>query len=93
MNPSLIAAFASVLAATASIITALALFRGTRVLNHKVDEVHQEVRTFNEKTLGTLGAEEETRRALAISHDERTAREQRHIDQSPPEEPAQGPGV
>lgn len=53
-------------------------------------QVRDEVRTYNEKTMGELAAEGETRRATAITHDDRTAQEQRHIDQAPEPDPPQG---
>lgn len=52
---------------------------------------HKELKTLNEGTVGTFTADAETRRVEAISHDERTAKEQRHLDEAPPPDPPQGP--
>lgn len=78
---------ALVIVAIGSLVTAV----GGVVVAVMVNRVHQEVKTFNEKSLGQLGAEGETRRAEAIPHDQRTAPEQRHIDESPLPDPPQGP--
>ena len=58
--------------------------RRTKRIDRKVD-------TLNESTIGELAAADETRRASAINPDQRTAREQRHVDEAPPDEPGQGP--
>lgn len=81
---ALLTSFAAVIA---SVTTAILAFRGKRV----GEEVRDEVRTYNESTIGQLLAADETRRATAIPHDDRTAREQRHITDSPEIGPAQGP--
>jgi hypothetical protein len=52
-----------------SIITAL-----------KGRQIHNEVKTMNERTLGQLGADNETRRIEDIDPQTRTAREQRHME-------------
>jgi hypothetical protein len=56
-----------------------------------INGIKHEVKTMNESTIGQLAAREETRRAEDIPHDQRTAREQRHISSSPAADPAQGP--
>lgn len=86
------------LVGVAAVIGALATMAGvlgnlwlsTRTLR-ATHEVRDEVRTYNEKTTGQLAAEGETRRVEGIPHDERTAVEQRHVDEAPPVEPPQGP--
>lgn len=81
----------------------LATLRGQRKGRHqsamqhaealeKVEEVKAEVVTGNEVKLGTLGADNETRRIEDKPHDERTATEQHHLDTAPPQERPQGPG-
>lgn len=64
----------------------------TASLGAQVESVHAEVRTLNEGTVGSFANEGETRRIEEIPHDERTATEQRHVDQAPPTETPQGPG-
>ena len=54
-----------------------------RSVARKVDEVRHEVVTGNEQTLGQLGMRTETRRAEDIPHADRTAQEQRHVDNDP----------
>lgn len=56
-----------------------------------IDDTHRQVQTLNESTIGQLAANTETRRVEAIDHDDRTALEQRHVDDAPPPEPPQGP--
>jgi len=51
----------------------------------------REGRTYNETTMGGLAAANETRRVEAIAHDERTAQEQRHLDDAPQPDDPQGP--
>lgn len=58
----------------------------------KIEEVKAEVVTGNEVKLGTLGADNETRRIEDKPRDERTATEQHHLDAAPPQERPQGPG-
>lgn len=53
--------------------------------------IQREVRTMNESTMGQLAAGQETRRVEALDHDDRTAMEQRHLDDAPPHDPPQGP--
>lgn len=55
-----------------------------------LDEIKAEVVTRNESTIGSLAADNETRRIEAIPPSERTAKEQRHIDAAPAKDPAQG---
>jgi len=78
------AGLALLVASIATLITALA---GAIV----TVRVRNEVRTYNETTTGGLAAQAETRRVEAMPHDERTAKEQRHLDEAPPDEPPQGP--
>lgn len=60
--------------------------------NHKVgEEIRDQVVTLNESTIGQLAANTETRRVENISHDDRTAQEQRHVDSAPLPEPPIGP--
>lgn len=61
-------AMASVIAATASL---MAVVKGR--------EIHNEVKTMNELTLGQLGERRETRRIDAVDPDDRTAQERRHL--------------
>lgn len=70
------------------VFTAIQAYRNGKV----VQQVHQEVRTLNETPIGQLAAATETRRVEALAHDDRTAREQRHVDEAPPNDPPQGPG-
>jgi hypothetical protein len=77
---------AAICLGTAQIITSLRT-------NRKVDQVRQEVVTLNESTIGELLAKMETKTVESIPHDERTAKEQRHLDSSPEEGPAQGPAA
>jgi len=44
-----------------------------------VSKVHQEVKTFNELTIGQLGEADETRRIGDIPLEDRTPREDRHM--------------
>jgi hypothetical protein len=57
-----------------------AIFAGLGLLKSK--QVHNEVKTMNELTLGQLGEAQETRRILDKPADERTTRESRHTDAS-----------
>lgn len=66
-------------------------FWGSRHAQSKLDAIHDEVKTLNDKPIGQLAAEDETRRIEGIPHDARTVTEQRHVDESPPPEPPQGP--
>lgn len=70
---------------------AIVLWRGQLKMQRVVDDTHHQVVTLNEKPLGQLAAEGETRRIEDIPHDDRTAVEQRHIDDSPAPDPPQGP--
>lgn len=54
-------------------------------------EIVKALDTLNEKSVGVLAAEDETRRIEAMPHDDRNPTEQRHLDQSAPPEAAQGP--
>ena len=55
-----------------------AVFAGLATL--RSGQVHREVRTMNELTLGQLGEAAETRRINDKPEDERTTREKRHTD-------------
>jgi hypothetical protein len=59
---------ASIAAAVASIIAAL-----------RAGNVHKEVKTMNELTLGQLGERQETRRIEDIPMEDRSAQETRHV--------------
>jgi hypothetical protein len=61
-------------------------------MKDRLDDVHDQIVTMNGGTVGSFASDEETRRVEAIPHDERTATEQRHIDQAPTREPPIGPG-
>jgi hypothetical protein len=82
---------AQVIAAVSVLITALAGAVVSIVTLLRVNRVHDEVKTLNESTIGQLAAAVETRRTGAIPHDDRTAQEQRHLDEAPPPDPPQGP--
>lgn len=79
-------------AGIAVLVTALGTFVVACATAFVTVRVHREVKTFNETPLGRLAANTETRRVEAIDHDERTAMEQRHVDEAPPADPPQGPG-
>lgn len=84
MDGAMLVGVGAVLTGIAAVVTA--------VMNgRKIGAVHDEVRTLNESTLGELGANIETRRVEDIPHDKRTKQEQRHLDDSPPDAPPQGP--
>ncbi len=53
-------------------------------------DTHRQVVTLNESTIGELASADETRRVGTIDFPDRTAREQRHIDDAPSLGPAQG---
>lgn len=78
-------------AALVGAVAALATAILTPVVLIYTVRVRNEVRTYNEKPMGRLAAEDETRRVEAIDHDDRTLMEQRHVDESPPRDPPQGP--
>lgn len=59
---------ATIIAAIASVLAVV-----------RVNQVHSEVKTMNELTLGQLGERRETRRIAAIDDDSRTAQEKRHM--------------
>ena len=61
-------AFAAVIGAIASLIAVL-----------RTGQIHREVRTMNELTIGQLGEAGETRRIAEIAPADRTAREDRHM--------------
>ncbi len=71
----------------ASVVGTFITYRSSVV----VRDTHRQVVTLNESTIGELAAAGETRRAEDIPHDDRTLREQRHIDSAPALGPAQGP--
>ncbi len=81
------------------VISSIVTLRGQQRIKDRVEETHalaaevkQQVITLNEGTVGSFAAEDETRRIEAIPREQRTPTEQRHIDQSRPPEPPQGPG-
>lgn len=74
-----------------TIVTAVVNLRATRAGTAATKAVHAEVVTLNDKTAGQLLADTETRRVEGISHDDRTALEQKHLDESAPVDPPQGP--
>jgi len=57
----------------------------------RAGQIHGEVRTMNETTIGQNSANRLTDQIEEKPHDERTAQEQRHLDAAPPREPGQGP--
>lgn len=61
-------AIAAIVAACASLVAAL-----------RIQNVHHEVKTMNELTLGQLGERRETRRIENVEPDDRTAQERRHM--------------
>ena len=78
MDPGL----ALILAASIpSLVTAIFSLYASRALKG----VKNEVRTLNESTMGQLAAAGETRRIEDIPLDERTAKEQRHMQSAPPQ--------
>ena len=82
---------AALIIAAGTFLTATVGAFATVVNLRRTREVRDEVKTYNETTTGGLAAADETRRIEAIPHDERTAKEQRHIEESPGPEPPQGP--
>lgn len=60
-------------ATSAAIVSIITAWNTTRV--------RHEVRTMNEQTIGQLASNQETRRIDHIPQAERTAREDRHMDQ------------
>lgn len=60
-------------ATSAAIVSIITAWNTTRV--------RHEVRTMNEQTIGQLAANQETRRIEVIPQADRTAREDRHMDQ------------
>lgn len=60
-------------ATSAAIVSIITAWNTTRV--------RHEVRTMNEQTIGQLAANQETRRIEVIPKGDRTAREDRHMDQ------------
>lgn len=77
----------AVIAAAPALVVIVLEVRTGRVAR----DTHRQVLTMNEGTIGSFAAENETRRIEEIAHDERTATEQRHVDQAPEVEPPQGP--
>lgn len=69
------------------------ILRGQADARTVIDDTHTQVVTMNESTAGQLLADGETRRIEGIPHDERTAKEQRHVDDAPEPDPPQGPEV
>ena len=67
----------------AAIITAFGTFATSIAALYVAIQTKKEVVTGNEQTLGQLGMRQETRRSEAIPHDDRTAQEQRHVDNDP----------
>lgn len=61
------------------ILTAWAGLRASR----KIEKVYREVKSGNELMTGQLASAAETRRIADIPHEERTAQEQRHLEQLP----------
>lgn len=80
------------LAGVAAIISALAVLVTAFRTNRKIEQVRDEVRTFNETAIGPLASADETRRIEEIPRPERTAKEQRHVDDAPAPDPPQGAG-
>lgn len=79
---------AIVLAAT---IPALIVAVEHRITRKSIRQVDKKVDTLNESTLGEIASEDATRRIEKIPHDDRTEKEQRHLDAAPETEPPQGP--
>jgi len=46
----------------------------------KTTQIHEEVRTMNELSIGQLGEAAETRRISEIPKEDQTSREKRHVD-------------
>jgi hypothetical protein len=61
------------------VVTAVTTF----VVLRRTKEVHTEVRTWNESTIGENSAANESRRIEDIPRDDRTSQEQRHVDAVP----------
>lgn len=87
MDQGLAIVLAGALAAVPGILT----FLQSRANKVTIDDVHKQVATLNESTVGQLAAAVETRRVEAIPHDERTAKEERHVESAPPLGPPIGP--
>ena len=73
---TLVAVAALIGALSSAIAAAASLANGRRG-----KQIHQEVRTMNELTLGQLGEAVETRRIEEIRPADRTAQEDRHLQQ------------
>lgn len=84
---------AIVLAASVAALPGVLTYIQSRSNKRTIDDVKEQVVTLNESTIGQLAANTETRRVEAITHDDRTAQEQRHVDTAPPDDPPQGPEV
>ncbi len=73
------------------LVTAVATLIAALTNTVVATRARRENRTYNETTVGMLAAEGETRRIEKIPHAKRTAKEQRHLDDAPPDDPPQGP--
>jgi hypothetical protein len=90
---------ALVIGSIATLIGVLgAQYLAIRAVRSRVEDTHAiaeviktSVDTLNESTGGELAAADETRRIELIPREQRTEKEQRHIDTAPPAEPPQGP--
>lgn len=89
MTPAVASAFDATGAAL--LIASLATFLTAATGTYVAVRVRRDVRTYNETTAGALAAANETRRIEGIPHDDRTEKEQRHLDDAPPPGPPQGP--
>lgn len=94
----IIASVVLAMAASFALISSLVALHMMRSLGVRFDElfgVAQETRTdvdtSNVSDIGELAAADETRRVADIDYEDRTAKEQRHLDDAPAPDPPQGP--
>ena len=69
----------------ATLVTAIGAAIAGVVAAWRATQARNETRTNNDKTIGRLASDDETRRVEAVPNAERTAAEQHHLDTSPRE--------
>ncbi len=74
-----ITAVASLVSASAALVSVLGNSRRLRRLGRKVDSVHQDVKTGNALSMGQLADAQESRRISEIPLDQQTDLEKSHV--------------
>lgn len=62
-----------------TLVAAIAAAVASVIAVSRTGQIHNEVKTMNELTIGQLGERSETRRITAIEGQDRTAQERRHL--------------